>query len=402
MAKGLIGACRVSGEINEETGQLVWSRLAGDAKPRLTPADPAPSSKKSSLAPTWSRASRSAKMPAMAPDVVRQLGCRISPPVRTGRTGGTSLIVPDYGAADTGRVRYHLLIRYQQVLPSVSVVVPVRNVARWLPLQLDALAHQTYEGSVEVLVVADPASTDGTMALVQAWAPSHPEFSVIVAPAKGGIGQARNLGIRQSTGDVILCCDGDDLADPGWVKGMVAAASTYDIFGGKLDYEVLGKAAVSRRELQADGLSVALSWQQFVCGVSLGMTRAVFDELGGFSEDYLRCEDLDFSWRAIARGFAIGFAPEARMSYRQRSDLRSSLFQSYTNATWYPRLYRDFRSQGMPGPSVPEALKKWGRLATTLPLCLRSPERRGRWLRVAAQTLGQTVGSVKYRVFWPV
>jgi GT2 family glycosyltransferase len=286
-------------------------------------------------------------------------------------------------------------------LPTVSVVVPARHIARWLPLQLEALAAQDYEGPVEVLLVVDVASSDGTAEIAKEWAEKRPTWRVIKAPPGGGIGQARNLGARASAGDVVLFCDGDDLADPGWARAMAEAAEKYEIFGGRLDYSRLGRPALSRRQFQKDGLSTGLAWRPFACGVSLGVSRRLFEKLGGFKEEFLRCEDLDFCWRAELAGYEVGFVPEAVMSYRQRANVRESLRQSYVNATWYPRLYREFRDKGMPSPGLRDAAREWGGLVKSLPRSLASAEARGRWMRWAAQSLGQIVGSAKHRVFWP-
>ena len=248
---------------------------------------------------------------------------------------------------------------------------------------------QKYDGVIEIVVVLDRSSSDGTTALVEEWARTNPQIRAVMAPAHGGIGQARNIGIRHSTGALILCCDGDDIAHPGWISGMAATASDYQIFGGRLDYERLGRLSTSRRELQRDGLSTALGWRPWACGVSLGMWRSLFDELGGFNEEYRLCEDVEFSWRAMDRGYALGFAHDAVVSYRQRGDMRSGLRQAYRDGTWFPRLYRDFRTSGMPGPSIGVAAKHWLQLVLAFPRSMREGESRGRWLRRAVQMVGQ-------------
>lgn len=286
-------------------------------------------------------------------------------------------------------------------LPSISVVIPARNIAEWLPAQLDSLCSQTYQGPLELVVAVDESSDDGTVEVVREWESRDRRVRSVGALPAGGIGQARNAGIQASSGDLILCCDGDDLADPGWVAGMAVAGDSYDLYGGRLDYSRLGRLSTSRREMQKDDLSVALGWKPWACGVSIGVWRRVFDELGGFNEDYRLCEDVEFSWRAIEHGFSIGFAPDAVMSYRQREDVRSSLRQAYRDGMWFPRLYRDFRSSGMPGPTPVEALRQWASVLLSLPRSLGSPDRRGRWIRVVVQMLGEIRGSIRYRVFWP-
>jgi glycosyltransferase involved in cell wall biosynthesis len=50
--------------------------------------------------------------------------------------------------------------------PAVSVIVPAHNAAETLREQLDALRHQTYDGSREIVIV-DNRSTDHTRSVAE-------------------------------------------------------------------------------------------------------------------------------------------------------------------------------------------------------------------------------------------
>ena len=77
-------------------------------------------------------------------------------------------------------------------LPSVSVVIPARDIAPWLPAQLEALSAQTYQGPLEIVVVLDESSTDGTIELARgvgalASAVQRPSW---LLPAEGSVRRA--------------------------------------------------------------------------------------------------------------------------------------------------------------------------------------------------------------------
>src|SRR4051812_28957961 len=95
----------------------------------------------------------------------------------------------------------------------VSVVIPARNAARLLPLQLAALAKQTYAGTWEV-VVADHRSADGTARVASEWAARLPCLRVVSVGRRGGANVARNEGARAARGEVLAFCDADDVASP--------------------------------------------------------------------------------------------------------------------------------------------------------------------------------------------
>ena len=77
----------------------------------------------------------------------------------------------------------------QDALPSVSVVVPIYNVERYLPQCLEALCSQTLR-DLEIVAVND-GSTDGSLSVLQEWARKD-ERIVIVDKPNSGYGASMN------------------------------------------------------------------------------------------------------------------------------------------------------------------------------------------------------------------
>ena len=106
----------------------------------------------------------------------------------------------------------------------ISVIVPVYNVADYLPACMDALLCQSCQ-SWEIILV-DDGSTDGKSgALCDAYAERHPELVRVIHQANGGLGAARNTGIEAAKGEYLLFVDSDDTLAPealerlsAWVK----------------------------------------------------------------------------------------------------------------------------------------------------------------------------------------
>ena len=91
--------------------------------------------------------------------------------------------------------------------PAVTVVIPAFNASWSLPLLFDCLDRQIFR-DFEVIFV-DDGSTDGTGALLDAYAATRSHVKVI-HQANGGPGKARNAGMDMAAGDYVLFIDADD------------------------------------------------------------------------------------------------------------------------------------------------------------------------------------------------
>jgi CDP-glycerol glycerophosphotransferase len=105
--------------------------------------------------------------------------------------------------------------------PSLSVVVAVYNVDRWVEECFDSVARSVPPGA-EVIVV-DDGSTDASGALADRAAAERPGWRVI-HQANAGLGAARNVGLDAATGEYVGFVDGDDLLRPAYARLLERAA----------------------------------------------------------------------------------------------------------------------------------------------------------------------------------
>jgi glycosyltransferase involved in cell wall biosynthesis len=95
--------------------------------------------------------------------------------------------------------------------PAISVLLPVYNAAATLSAALDSLAGQT-TADWEV-VAMDDGSTDGSDAILGAYARREPRIRVIRAPHRGLVA-ALNTGLAAARGRLIARMDADDVCMP--------------------------------------------------------------------------------------------------------------------------------------------------------------------------------------------
>jgi glycosyltransferase involved in cell wall biosynthesis len=290
-------------------------------------------------------------------------------------------------------------------LPSVSIIIPVYNAGTTIDAQLASLVTQSYGGPWEI-IAADNGSHDDSVARVRAWTDRFVDrnatLEVVDASATPGAGSARNAGARQATGDLLLFCDADDTMGDGWLAAMVEALGRYDLVGGAVETALLNPpprsywgAPVPDGEHWGEGESPS-----YCIGSNFGLRRAVFEAIGGWSEDYPKGgDDQDICRKAILAGFRQGFAPEAVVHRRHRSTLRALARQHYGYGWAAVQLHGKFRGH-WPGRSLADAVRAWLRLVKHVPDVLRA-ETRGAWVSDAALQAGRLAGCVHHRVFRP-
>jgi glycosyltransferase involved in cell wall biosynthesis len=90
---------------------------------------------------------------------------------------------------------------------TVSVIMPVYNVDKYLSASIESVLNQTLEG-VEIVCIND-GSTDNSLNILQEYAEKYSNI-VLIDQENTGVGIARNNGIKKATGRFISFMDPDD------------------------------------------------------------------------------------------------------------------------------------------------------------------------------------------------
>ncbi|HEY4190193.1 MAG TPA: glycosyltransferase, partial [Candidatus Limnocylindrales bacterium] len=130
--------------------------------------------------------------------------------------------------------------------PTFSIVTAVYNVEAYLPDFVGSIEAQTFGSSGIEVVAVDDGSTDGSLALLEAWRARRPELVRIVTQTNAGQGAARNAGLSAATGTWVTFTDPDDMLDPAFfavADAFARANPAIKVMGSKpliLD-EAIGK-----------------------------------------------------------------------------------------------------------------------------------------------------------------
>ena len=89
----------------------------------------------------------------------------------------------------------------------VSIIVPIYNVEEYLPRCIDSIINQTYK-NIEIILV-DDGSPDNCGKICDDYAKKDDRIKVVHKP-NGGLSDARNTGVKNSSGDYLFFVDSDD------------------------------------------------------------------------------------------------------------------------------------------------------------------------------------------------
>ena len=91
----------------------------------------------------------------------------------------------------------------------ISVIIPTYNREKFLPATIDSVLRQTYS-DYEIIVV-DDGSTDGTQEVIEKLYGGKLKY---IYKNNGGPASARNVGLKNASGNYIAFLDSDDLWFP--------------------------------------------------------------------------------------------------------------------------------------------------------------------------------------------
>lgn len=241
---------------------------------------------------------------------------------------------------------------------TISVIVPVFNVAGYLPQCVDSILSQDY-GNLEVILI-DDGSTDGSGEICDRYAALDSRVRVI-HQKNGGAAAAKNAGLRLATGEYLAFADSDDYLEPGAYGFLmkVLLENGADAVQGSFR-EVYRNRAEEQRisEETLEGYDYLLRFpKDFSCALLWNKLyrRALFD--GVFFEEGHKIDDEYFTYQGFLQPRKVVRADRIVYNYRKRA---SSVMSSPESAE---RLVLD---------CLDSAAKRRQRILDTLPQ-LREP-----------------------------
>ena len=109
---------------------------------------------------------------------------------------------------------------------TLSIVIPVFNVEKYLGRCLDELLKTNKIGNTEIIIVDDGA-TDTSGSIADSYAEKY-EFISCFHKANGGLSDARNYGLEKASGKYVFFLDPDDMVVPSAMEKIIDTADKTD------------------------------------------------------------------------------------------------------------------------------------------------------------------------------
>lgn len=194
----------------------------------------------------------------------------------------------------------------------IDIIIPVYNREGWLAQSLSSVVAQTYPHWE--LFIVDDGSTDGTQQICAQWAARDPRIQW-VSQARSGVSAARNRGVAMGQAPWVAFLDSDDQWKPEKLKRQVQQIlESPDLRFFHCDEIWIrnGVRVNPHKKHKKSGGQLFLKSLPLCCiSPSAALIhRGLFEELGGFREDFTVCEDYDL-WLKVTERDEVGFLDEA-------------------------------------------------------------------------------------------
>ena len=214
----------------------------------------------------------------------------------------------------------------------ITIITPSYNRSHELKFLLESLENQKIDHNLFELIISDDGSTDGTEELIKNWKRKASFNIKYISQMNKGPGPARNHGLKNSNGELIVFIDSDCEAHPDWLKIIMEnyLQNTFDACGGpdssKDDFTTLQKSIDYSMTsfLTTGGMrghSENMIAKFYPRTHNMAIKKAIYDQIGGFGS-LRHGQDIEFSNRIRNSGARIKFIKDAIVYHRRRSSLK--------------------------------------------------------------------------------
>mgnify|MGYP001381084878 CR=1 FL=1 len=230
----------------------------------------------------------------------------------------------------------------EERLPTVSILVPVKNEEKVVGRLLRVLVDMDYPEQKKEIIVIDDDSTDKTVEICRRYVERYPNLiRLVLKPTSNRKASALNYGLRYAKGEIVATFDADNVPEPdalmraaeyfedpstAAVQGRICSINADQNRLTKfISYEEAVRYEVYMRGKDSLGLFVDLA------GTCQFIRRSVLERVGGWDEESL-CEDMEMSFRLTENDCNIRYASEIR-SWQENPANVTQLIRQRTR--WY-------------------------------------------------------------------
>ncbi len=210
-------------------------------------------------------------------------------------------------------------------LPKVSIIIPVFNGEAHIKECIEDLLNQNYPSDKIEIIIVDDGSTDRTLEMVNDY-----EICCIRTINKGPA-NARNIGIKAATGDILIFIDSDCMSHKNLVINHVLMHMFYQATDPSV--QIIGGSIEGYNQNYWSVCDDFCSWYKnhprlpetqvfYHPTANMSITKHLGSVIS-FDEELRYAEDYTFCTNAIKKGYKIIFQPKAKVLHINRTTYKS-------------------------------------------------------------------------------
>ncbi|MHC4424508.1 MAG: glycosyltransferase family 2 protein [Planctomycetota bacterium] len=239
-----------------------------------------------------------------------------------------------------------------EVLPFVSVIMPVRNEADFIEQAIRSVLDNDYPAEKMEVLVADGMSDDGTREIVQTLAEKDDRIKMLDNPRRI-VPTGMNIGLKAVRGDLFIRVDGHAKIPTDFVSNSVQCLREHPeawVVGGYIktvanDFTGQAIASAMRSPIGVGNSRFRLGdYEGWVDTLAFGTHyKWIVDKIGYFDEELVRNQDDEFNLRIILAGGRIWMSKSIQSTYFSRGSLRKLWKQYFQYGFWRIRTLQKHR-----------------------------------------------------------
>lgn len=208
-------------------------------------------------------------------------------------------------------------------MPVLSIIIPVYNVEKYLEACLNSILLQN-NIDIEILLI-DDGSNDKSGKICDNYAFCYKEIKVL-HQANKGVSTARNIGIKEATGEYILFIDADDMISTNSIYSLIKIAHEKNIDILSFGYQEIRNEMVPPQTEKSGNIEVAyqsftgIHPFSFMVWAYLIKRSLIFRYDIHFSESIKCAEDQEFIIKCMLHSKIYASTSEIFYFYRKRND----------------------------------------------------------------------------------
>ncbi len=228
----------------------------------------------------------------------------------------------------------------------VTVIIPIYNGENDLPDLLKCLYEQTYDRALVEYLLVDNNSSDRTAEILQAAVEKAVNNNFQIRHLTENKIQssyaARNLGIRNSSYDILAFTDADCRPQPDWLSNLVKPFTNQQI--GVVVGEIIAlhgnsllEQYAQRNQLMSQHFLLKHPFGAYGQTANIAIRKQALVKSGLFRPHLTTGGDADICWRIQQQGWKLEYAADAIISHRHRATLNNfrSQFRRYGRSNYY-------------------------------------------------------------------